>query len=121
MAANTGLLGNMAIDQWVPNQFASMSSRLVMKNGILVMGASALAILIWSGGKVDLLVVLYSIDVFLTFALSLLGLCIYWLRHRDSEPRWLPRFALSGIGLTVTGGILGITLVEKLYEGDGSP
>ena len=60
---------------------------------------------------------LHSIHVFLTFTLALLGLCICWLRHRDSEPRWLTRFALSGVGLTVTGGILGITLVEKCYEG----
>jgi len=123
VAANTGLLGgpavlaNMAIDQWVPNQFASLSSRLVMKNGILVMGASALAILVWSGGKVDLLVVLYSINVFLTFTLSLLGLCIYWIRNRAAERRWLSRLALSIVGIAVTGGILAVTLVEKFYEG----
>lgn len=123
VAANTGLLGgpavlaNMAVDQWVPNQFASLSSRLVMKNGILVMGASALGILLWSGGKVDLLVVLYSINVFVTFTFTLLGLCIYWTRHRRTEPRWLPRLALSLAGLAVTGGILAITLVEKFYEG----
>jgi amino acid transporter len=123
VAANTGLLGgpavlaNMAVDQWVPNHFSSLSSRLVTRNGIVVMGVAALAILYWSGGKVDLLVVLYSINVFLTFSLSLTGLCIYWWRHRDTERRWLARLALSGLGLLVTGGILVVTLLEKFFEG----
>src|SRR5207342_344298 len=75
VAANTGFLGgpsvlaNMAIDSWVPHKFRYLSTRLVTQNGVLVMGVSALAVLYWSGGKVDLLVVLYSINVFLTFSM----------------------------------------------------
>ena len=38
-----------------------------------------------TGGRVALLVVLYSINVFLTFSLSLLGLCIYLLVARPSQ------------------------------------
>jgi hypothetical protein len=62
------------------------------------------------------LVVLYSINVFLTFTLSLLGLVKYWWLHR-SEGRWLARIALSLVGLLVCGGILIITTVEKFLEG----
>ena len=51
---------------------------------------SKLAILLWSGGSVTLLVVLYSISVFLTFAISLFGLCVYWWGHRG-QARWLRR------------------------------
>jgi hypothetical protein len=40
------------------------------------------------GGRVALLVVLYSINVFLTFSFSLLGLCIYWWHARQGDPRW---------------------------------
>ena len=89
VAANTGFLGgpavmaNMAADRWVPRQFRQLSSRMVTQNGVLLMGGAALAILIWSHGAVSLLVVLYSINVFLTFSLSLLGLCIYWWTARD--------------------------------------
>ena len=72
----------MAADSWLPHQFRHLSTRLVTQNGIVIMGLAALVILLWSGGKVDLLVVLYSINVFLTFSLSLLGLCIYWWRKR---------------------------------------
>ncbi len=123
VAANTGLLGgpavlaNMANDGWAPTQFSSLSSRLVTKYGILIMGFAAILILLWSGGLVDLLAVLYSINVFLTFTLSLLGLCIYWWKHRSEQPRWLTRFALSVVGLVVASSILAITLVEKFFEG----
>jgi len=123
VAANTGFLGgpavlsNMAGDSWLPHQFRHLSTRLVTQNGIVIMGLAALAILLWSGGKVDLLVVLYSINVFLTFSLSLLGLCIYWWRKRNTDARWSYRFVLSALGLAVTSGILVVTTVEKFGEG----
>ncbi len=123
VAANTGFLGgpavmaNMAADSWVPRQFRQLSSRLVTQNGILVMGIAALLILIWSHGSVTLLVVLYSINVFLTFSLSLLGLSVHWWRERRSVRSWKRKLALSLLGLIVTGSILLVTLVEKFSEG----
>ncbi len=123
VGANTGFLGgpavmaNMAADSWVPRQFRQLSSRLVTQNGIIVMGVAALLILIWSHGDVSLLVVLYSINVFLTFSLSLLGMCVHWTRQRRGRQPWKRRLTLSLIGLSVTGSILVITLVEKFTEG----
>jgi amino acid transporter len=123
VAANTGFLGgpavmaNMAADSWVPRQFRQLSSRLVTQNGILVMGMSALFILIWSHGDVSLLVVLYSINVFLTFSLSLLGLSRHWWGERRSRGPWKRKLALSLLGFIVTGSILAVTLVEKFTEG----
>ncbi|MEO6024454.1 MAG: APC family permease [Burkholderiales bacterium] len=123
VAANTGFLGgpavlaNMSMDQWVPNQFSSLSSRLVTKNGVILMGVAALGVLIWSHGEVELLAVLYSINVFLTFSLSLFGLCVYWWRERRRENKWMRRFILSGIGFAVTSSILVVLLVEKFSHG----
>jgi amino acid transporter len=123
VAANTGFLGgpavlaNMASDSWVPHQYRYLSSRLVAQRGILLMGLAAAGILVVTGGSVALLVVLYSINVFLTFSLSLLGLCIYWWRVRHADRRWLHRIALSLLGLIVTGGILAVTTFEKFTEG----
>ncbi len=123
VAANTGFLGgprvlsNMAADSWMPHQFRHLSTRLVTQNGIVIMGLAALVIVLWSRGSVDLLVVLYSINVFLTFSLSLLGLCIYWWRARATDRRWHYRLVLSGLGLVVTTGILAVTIVEKFGEG----
>src|SRR4029079_371899 len=99
--ANTGFLGgpavlaNMAADSWVPHMYRYLSTRLVTQNGILLMGLTSLGILLVTGGRVALLVVLYSINVFLTFSLSLLGLCRYWWRHRNDDPRWRHRLLLS--------------------------
>jgi amino acid transporter len=123
VAANTGFLGgpavlsNMAADSWVPHKFRYLSTRLVTQNGILVMGIAALAILLWTRGSVTLLVVLYSVSVFLTFAISLFGLCLYWWRHRKDRERWRRRFALSLIGFVICAAILAILLVEKFDEG----
>jgi amino acid transporter len=124
VAANTGFLGgpsvlsNMAADSWVPHKFRYLSTRLVTENGILVMGVAALAILFWTGGKVTLLVVLYSISVFLTFAISLFGLCLYWWQSRKQHGlRWLRRFLLSLVGFVICAGILAILLFERFTEG----
>jgi amino acid transporter len=123
VAANTGFLGgpsvlsNMAADSWVPHKFRYLSTRLVTQNGILVMGLGALAILYWTGGSVTLLVVLYSISVFLTFAVSLFGLCLYWARNRDPGRHWLRRLLLSALGFVICAGILLVLLVERFTEG----
>jgi amino acid transporter len=121
VAANTGFLGgpavlaNMAADRWMPHQFAYLSTRLVTQNGILLMGAAATGILIWTGGDITLLVVLYSINVFITFTISLLGLSVHWVRARP--PGWIRRLSLSALGFVICFSILCITLWEKTFEG----
>ncbi|HSW15032.1 MAG TPA: APC family permease [Solimonas sp.] len=123
VAANTGFLGgpsvlaNMAADRWVPRQFRQLSSRLVTQNGVLVMGIAAVAALLWSGGSVHLLVVLYSINVFITFTLAMAGLCKHWLDQRRYRQPWLRSFLLSALGFVVCGFILLVTLVEKFSHG----
>jgi amino acid transporter len=123
VAANTGFLGgpavlaNMAADRWVPHQFANLSNRLVTQNGIILMGVAALAILVVTGGRVSMLVVLYSINVFITFTLCLLGLCIYWARRHDPTRPRFGRLAHAFTAFIVAAGILGVTIVEKFTEG----
>jgi amino acid transporter len=123
VAANTGFLAgpnvvaNMASDEWMPKSFSSLSSRLVVKNGILFMAIAAIATLIITGGSVHILVVLYSINVFITFSMSLLGLSIYWMRNRRRKPHWRRKLLISGVGFIVCFGILIITIFEKFYEG----
>jgi len=122
VAANTGFLGgpsvlaNMAADSWVPHKFRYLSTRLVTENGIVGMAIAAAVVLLWSRGSVTLLVVLYSISVFLTFAISLFGLCTYWWRHRDKR-HWLRRLALSATGFAVCATILALLTYERFAEG----
>lgn len=123
VAANTGflagpaVLANMASDQWMPHFFSSLSSRLVTKNGITIMGAAAFIALLVTAGDVGMLVVLYSINVFLTFSLSLLGLMRYWIRYRKENKAWMRKLAIATIGFIVCASILVITTVEKFHDG----
>ncbi len=123
VAANTGFLGgpavlaNMAVDRWAPNQFSSLSSRLVTRNGVLLMGVAALAILVWTKGYVGLLVVLYTVNVFITFTLSLLGLTNYWWKQRRDDNRARRRLLLSALALLITAGILAVIIVERFLQG----
>ncbi len=110
------VLANMAIDSWVPRRFASLSERLTTQNGIMLMGISSLAALIYTHGNVGHLVVMYSINVFLTFSLSMFGMLKYWVGTRE-RPEWIRRVALFGAGFVLCVTILAITVFEKFLEG----
>lgn len=111
------VLANMANDSWVPHRFAALSDRLTTGNGIVLMGAAALAALLWFRGSVSHLVVMYSINVFLTFSLSLLGMTIEWWRRRRSGGPWVRRFALFVSGFSLCATILVMTVAEKFTHG----
>jgi amino acid transporter len=123
VASNTGfidgpsILANMATDKWMPHFFSSLSSRLVTKNGIMLMGISSFLVLLLTAGNVDVLVVLYSINVFLTFSMSLLSLSKYWITHRRERKGWIFKLLISGVGFVVCVSILAITTVEKFFAG----
>src|SRR3546814_5363967 len=68
-------------------------------------------------GSVRLLVVLYSINVFLTFSLSLFGLCRHWWERRLYQLDWKAKFAVAAIGFIVCAAILIVILAEKLMLG----
>ena len=93
------VLANMAVDSWVPHRFAALSERLTTQNGILLMGAAALAALLYTSGNVGHLVVMYSINVFLTFSLSMLAMLRFWYQHRRTRrPSGGPGLALFAAG-----------------------
>jgi hypothetical protein len=111
------VLANMAVDSWVPHRFAALSERLTTQNGILLMGIAALAALWYTGGDVGHLVVMYSINVFLTFSLSMLAMTRFWHRHRGSRRQWKSRLLLFTAGGVLCGTILLTTLYEKFAQG----
>ncbi len=123
VAAQTGfidgprILANMAVDSWMPRRFAQLSDRLVTKNGIVLMGAGAVAVLLYSRGKSDLLILMYSINVFLTFTLTELGMSRFWIRNRREQRDWRRNLAIHGTGLTMCLLILIVSILEKFTEG----
>ncbi len=123
VAAQTGfldgprVLANMALDKWFPTKFASLSDRFVTHNGIIMMGVAAGIVLAISLGSVHYLVVLYSINVFITFSLSQLGMVRHWWQVRNSEPKWRRKLIVNGVGLMMTSFILISVIVLKFEEG----
>jgi amino acid permease len=115
--AGPRVLANMAVDSWMPRRFATLSDRLTTQNGILLMGAAALAALLYTRGAVRLLVVMYSINVFLTFSLSTFAMLRAWLSRRERGFRWWRRAALFTGGFVLCATILAITTIEKFREG----
>ena len=123
IAAQTGFFGgprvlaNMAVDRWMPTRFATLSDRLVTQNGVLLMGGAAFILLFFTAASVNLLVVLYSINVFITFSLSQLGMVRHWWLERALEPKWKSKISINGFGLLLTSGILVSLCIVKFDEG----
>jgi len=111
------VLSNMALDSWVPHRFSHLSDQLVTRYGIWFMGLASLGFLLYTQGEVKLLVVMYSINVFLTFSLSQLGMCKHWWEVRKEQRVWLRKLLLNGLGLALTGTILAVTVIIKFAEG----
>lgn len=123
VAAQTGfldgprILANMAVDSWVPRRFAQLSDRLVTNNGIWLMGMAAAATLVYTRGSVSSLLVMYAINVFVTFSLTLIGMTRHWWQERGRDAAWRKGFFLQGTGAVLCVSILCITIYEKAYEG----
>jgi amino acid transporter len=123
VAAQTGFVGGpqvlatMALDRWVPRRFSNLSERLVTQDGVLAMGIAALLVLLGTHARVRVLVILYAINVFVTFTLSQLGMSSLWWRERSQEPQWLRKFIINGVGCVFTALILILTVTLKFDEG----
>jgi amino acid transporter len=146
IAAQTGFLGgprvlsNMALDRWLPTRFSILSDRLVNQNGILIMGIASFLMLLLAQmhttrplipinpeeverakhsatGAVDFLVVLYSINVFITFVLTQLGLVKHWFNERLLGNSYKRKLAISMVGLALCTFILISVTVVKFTEG----
>jgi len=111
------VLSNMAVDSWVPHRFAALSERLTTQNGILLMGGAALAALLYTRGDVGHLLVMYAINVFVTFSLSMFAMLRFWIQHRKTRREWKTRVVLFTLGLALCVTILCITVYEKFLEG----
>ncbi len=123
VAAQTGFLGgpqvlsNMAIDSYMPHRFAHLSERLVTKYGVYFMGGMAFLMLYITGGSVKYLVIMYAINVFITFSLSQFGMCIHWWHGRHTATGWKPKLIMNGVGFLLTATILCLTVWIKFPEG----
>jgi len=123
VAAQTGfidgprVMANMANDRWLPHRFASLSDRLTMHYGIMIIGAASIATLFYTGGNIDALVTMYSINVFITFSLTEIGMVKFWITERKQHPEWKKSLPVHCIGLVLCLTILTVVVVEKFQDG----
>jgi amino acid transporter len=111
------VLANMAHDSFMPHWFANLSERLATHNGILLMGVAAISALLYTDGKVEQLLIMYSINVFLTFSLSMIGMSRLWWQRRGRDAIWRQRLSLFVFGAMLCVAILCVTVYEKFEEG----
>jgi amino acid transporter len=109
------VLANMAVDSWFPRRFAALSERLTTGNGIVIMGITSLLALLYTHGDVSALVVMYSINVFLTFSLSIFGMLKSYIK--EQKPRRTSGILIFMAGFVLCATILVITVMEKFTEG----
>jgi amino acid transporter len=105
----------VAEDQFLPRQLMKRGHRLVFSNGIVVLTALSMALLVFTGGSVNALVPLYAIGVFIGFSMAGYGMSRHHLQER--EPGWRHKLVINlsaGIMSTI---VVGIFLVAKFTEG----
>jgi amino acid transporter len=121
LAANTSfnafprLAALLAIDGYLPRQFALRGDRLAFSYGIVILAAVAAGLLIFFGGDTHALIPLYSVGVFVCFTLSQVGMVRHWHRHR--ERGWWYRAAINGIGAVLTAVVLAVVTSVKFADG----
>jgi amino acid transporter len=121
LAANTSFnafprLGAiLALDGYMPRQFAFRGDRLAYSWGIVILAAVAASLIVLFNGNVTALIPLYSVGVFVCFTLSQIGMVIHWRKVR--EPGWVWRLAINAFGAFLTAVVLVVVVSVKFVDG----
>ncbi|MBI4055991.1 MAG: APC family permease [Elusimicrobia bacterium] len=121
LAANTSfadfprLASVMARDSFLPRQLQNLGDRLCFSNGILLLAASSMGLVLLFSAKTHFLIPLYSVGVFLSFTLSQAGMVVHHLKSR--EPFRYRKALLNLVGALTTGLVLLIVLRSKFHHG----
>lgn len=121
LAANTAfadfpmLLSVIARDGYMPRQLSMRGKRLSYSGGIIVLSAVAILLIIIFRAKVELLIGLYAIGVFLSFTLSQSGMFIHWIKSR--EKHWQAKALINGFGALITAAVVVIIAITKFRQG----
>ena len=109
------LANYVAGDRFLPRQLTKRGHRLAFSNGIIVLGAVALTLIIVFKAQVNGLISLYAIGVFTGFTLAGAGMVAK--HRREQTGRWRLGVALNGLSATVTAVVVVVFLLAKFTEG----
>jgi amino acid transporter len=129
LAANTAyngfpVLGSiLSQDRYLPRQLHTRGDRLAFSNGIVVLAAVAIVLVVGFQAEVTRLIALYTVGVFTSFTLSQSGMLRHWNRLLaiETDPlarrRMMRSRAINGFGAGMTGLVLVVVLITKFTRG----
>jgi amino acid transporter len=121
IAANTAysgfpmLISVVSKDGYAPRQLSMRGNRLSYDSGIVLLSVAAIILIIVFRAKVERLIGLYAIGVFISFTLSQTGMFLRWIRLR--EKGWRLKASINGIGAVATAIVVVIIAVTKFRQG----
>ena len=120
-SANTSFAGFprlcrvLALDEYLPAQFAHLGRRLVYSHGVIILALFAGTLLVAFEGVTDRLIPLFAVGAFLAFTMAQAGMVIHW-RRTGGRGAGLKK-TLNIIGATATAITLIVIIVAKFREG----
>jgi len=121
LAANTAFNGFprlasiMAVDRFMPRQFAQRGDRLAFSTGIVALALVSSSLIVVYDASVTGLIPLYTVGVFIAFTLSQAGMVRKWLRERSRG--WQLGVAINGAGTIATGVVAFVVGISKFQVG----
>lgn len=119
VAANTGfsafpvLAYNLAKDKFMPHMYQDRGDRLGYSNGIITLALGSIVLLVIFHGSTERLIPLYSIGVFIPFALSQTGMVIKW---KKEGKKWWTKSIANITGAFISYAIIAILFVYRLGD-----
>ncbi|MEO7979769.1 MAG: amino acid permease, partial [Sporichthyaceae bacterium] len=113
----------LAQDRYLPRQLHTRGDRLAYSNGIIILAAFAIVLIVSFNAEVTRLIQLYIVGVFVSFTLSQTGMVRHWTRLLRSErdpaarARMQRSRVINGVGLSVTAVVLVVVLITKFLLG----
>jgi amino acid transporter len=129
LAANTAfngfpVLGSiLAKDGFLPRQLHTRGDRLAFSNGILILAAAAIFLVIAYNADVTQLIQLYIVGVFVSFTLSQTGMIRHWNRllKEETDPKARSKMfrarIINAVGAAMSITVLLVVLVTKFQAG----
>jgi amino acid transporter len=105
----------VAGDRFLPRQLTRRGHRLTFSNGIIVLAAMGIALLVVTRSNVTALVAVYAIGVFTGFTMAGAGMTKYHLKHRNRG--WKRKLAINLSAAILSGIVVGVLVVAKFGQG----
>lgn len=105
----------LARDKFMPRQLAGLGDRLVFANGMTVLSALSLLLLILFRGDTHALLPLYALGVFTAFTCSQSSMVKRHLTRKEGN--WLFGVTVNGLGALTTGVVAFVIAITKFSHG----